>query len=316
MCTMTDTQPVGREYPPLNAQTSDRWYAGGQYFAWNGHRIFVRMSNNPDAEPLMLLHGFPTSSFDWLPMWEELTQRFHVMAFDYLGFGLSDKPRGIRYTLHGQADLAQALAEQFFGRDFHVIAHDYGVTVAQELLARTAEGRGLAILSCMFLNGGLFAQLHRARPIQRLLAGPFGSLFVRLVNRKRFGKSFAAVFGPDTKPSDHELDAYWKIICTNGGDRLQHKLLHYMADRREHASRWNHVVKSPPCAIALTNGLLDPVSGEHLVDYVNQLNSAIPIWRLASIGHYPQTEAPGAVLESYYSFRWTLGGDCEDQEII
>mgnify|MGYP002780839342 FL=1 len=81
-----------------------------------------------------------------------------------------------------------------------------------------------------------------------------------------------------------------------------------MADRRQHAARWSAVIARPPCPIGLTNGLLDPVSGGHLVDYVAQLTGAVPIWRLPSVGHYPQTEAPQTVLDSYFAFRQTMDG--------
>lgn len=305
---MADGVLNGDHGPTLTPAAAAAWKDAGDVFVWNGHRIFYREAGRRDAEPLLLVHGFPTSSFDWLPIWAPLAERYHVLAFDNLGFGYSDKPGDFPYTIHAQTDLAEALVQHFFGRPYHVLAHDYGVSIGQELLARTAEGAGEPVLSCMFLNGGLFASLHRARLIQRLLAGPLGGVFVKLVDRKRFGTSFSAVFGPDTRPSDEELDALWQIIKFNRGDRIQHKLLHYMADRRQHAARWSAVIATPPCPIGLTNGLLDPVSGEHLADYVAQLDGAVPIWRLPSVGHYPQTEAPAAVLDSYFSFRQTTDG--------
>jgi pimeloyl-ACP methyl ester carboxylesterase len=284
------------------------WKEAGNYFNWKGNRVFVRESRMSEAEPLLLIHGFPTSSFDWLPVWQTLAERYHLLAFDNLGFGYSDKPGHFPYSIHAQTDLAQSLVQEYFGRDYHILAHDYGVSIGQELLARTAEGASPAVLSCMFLNGGLFASLHRARPIQRLLAGPIGGFFVKLLNRERFGKSFSEVFGPDTMPSQCELDAFWQIIRYNDGQAIQHKLLHYIKDRRQHAERWAKVIQAPPSPIALINGLLDPVSGEHLVDFVKQLSRDLPVWRLEKVGHYPQTEAPEDVLNGYFAFRESIKG--------
>ncbi|WP_430428797.1 alpha/beta fold hydrolase [Parasphingorhabdus sp.] len=292
---------------PITPQSAEQWRADGQFIDWQGHQIFVRSGGDPSAPPLLLLHGFPTSSLDWLPLWEDLTARYRVVAFDFLGFGFSDKPKRHAYDLQDQSDLAAHLAETLLAQDFHLLVHDYGVSPGQELLARQGEGR-LAhnLLSCAFLNGGLLPAQHRARPIQKLLTGPFGWLFVRLMNRERFGTSFSEVFGKDSQPGAAELDAYWAVICTNGGHRLQHKLLHYIADRRTHGPRWEAQLTHPPCPIALINGTQDPVSGGHLVDAVAALNPEVPAWRLDHLGHYPQTEGAADVMAAYAEFRGGL----------
>ena len=103
----------------------------------------------------------PTSSWDWQPIWETLSDKYRLIAVDMLGFGFSDKPDNKLYSIHLQADLVEALIEARQLKQFHVLAHDYGDTVAQELLARQLEGSGSGEwLSCCFLNGGLFPETH------------------------------------------------------------------------------------------------------------------------------------------------------------
>ena len=114
------------------------------------------------GEPLLLLHGFPTASWDWHYLWVPLTQRFRVVACDMLGFGDSAKPLDHDYSLMEQADLQQALlAHLNIDQPVHLLAHDYGGTVAQELLARHCEQR-IEIASCAFLNSGLFPECYRS----------------------------------------------------------------------------------------------------------------------------------------------------------
>lgn len=291
----------------ITVANAESWRAAGTPILWQGHQIFTRSGGDAGAPPLLLLHGFPTSSLDWLPIWADLTSHYHVLAFDFLGFGFSDKPKRYHYDLQEQADLAVHLAVTHFGQDFHVLAHDYGVSPGQELLARSGEGSlPHKVLSCAFLNGGLLPAQHRARPIQKLLAGPLGGLIVHLMSRERFGKSFSQVFGRDTQPSAAELDAHWHVIRQNDGNLIQNKLLHYMADRRSHGQRWESVIRQPPCPVALINGTQDPVSGGHLVDAVAELNPEIPAWRLDHLGHYPQTEGPADVAAAYAEFRENL----------
>src|SRR5262249_50278429 len=155
--------------------------------------------------PLLLcIHGFPSASWDWHKLWPELTRRFRVIAPDMLGFGFSAKPRDYEYSLRDQASLHTALLGSLGLDRCHMLARDYGVSVAQELLARMAEAprptgdsaHGFRARSVCFLNGGLFPEMHRARLVQKLLHSPLGPLLSRLSNERNFARSFAAVFGP------------------------------------------------------------------------------------------------------------------------
>ena len=86
----------------LTARTA-QWERGGQFETIAGRRIFVR--HRPGSgPPAVLLHGYPSSSYDWRHMFELLGER-PLTTFDFLGFGLSDKPRDHVYSLSGQADL-------------------------------------------------------------------------------------------------------------------------------------------------------------------------------------------------------------------
>lgn len=302
---MTETSLTS--FANITPEAAKQWRQDGEIVEWQGHRIFTRTGGDVGTPPLLLLHGFPTSCLDWLPTWAGLTAKYHVLAFDFLGFGYSGKPRRHQYDLQEQADLAAHLAATHFKQDFHVLAHDYGVSPGQELLARSSEGTlGHKVLSCAFLNGGLLPSQHRARPIQKLLAGPLGRIMVHLMNRERFGKSFSQVFGKDTQPGKIELDAHWQVIRHNHGNLIQNRLLGYMADRRNHGARWEAVLRRSHCPLALINGTQDPVSGGHLVDAVAELNPEVPVWRLDHLGHYPQTEGPADVMDAYSEFRGAL----------
>lgn len=71
----------------------EKWKATGQFLNFNGHRIFWQQAGAESSPILVLIHGFPTSSWDWHLLWDDLARDFHVITLDMLGFGLSDKPR-------------------------------------------------------------------------------------------------------------------------------------------------------------------------------------------------------------------------------
>ncbi len=276
------------------------WREKASYFGFQGHQIAYWTGGNSDARPLLLVHGYPTCSSDWARTWDDLGEKHHLIACDMLGFGLSDKPRsgfgGNGYTIHGQVDLQEALLAHLGIGEFDALVHDYGVSVGQELLARQQDGSGAQLLGMMvFLNGGIFPDQHRPRPAQKLGVSPVGVLLALLLNRKRFGQSFSEVFGPDTQPSEAELDEFWEFIAHNGGNRLTHKLLHYIADRRTHKQRWEAALVEAQEKIGLINGALDPVSGKHAYDKWREIVPRARAHLLPSVGHYPQVEAPGEV---------------------
>lgn len=199
----------------------EEWQASGDSFAHRGHQIFWRRSGNADAPVLLLIHGFPTSSWDWEAVLPELAQRYNVFAIDMLGFGFSDKPPRHKYSIAEQADIQESLLRLQGVTEYHVLAHDYGDTVAQELLSRQSEsGDRPKLHSVCFLNGGLFPETHRPTFVQQLLQSPLGGIVTRWMTRDRFERSFVQLFGPKTQPTSAQIDAFWKLIVHNGGVRV------------------------------------------------------------------------------------------------
>ena len=282
----------------------DEWRARAGEFSFRGQRI--RYWTAGEGEPLLLIHGFPTASWDWHKIWQPLAARYRLIACDMLGFGFSAKPRGHAYSLLEQADLQQALLGEL-GVDgpIHVLAHDYGDSVAQELLARHCEGR-IEVASCVFLNGGLFPETHRPVRLQKLLLGPLGFLIGRLFSRRSLGRSFGRVFGARTQPSEAELDAYWQLIAENNGVAVMHRLIRYMPERIKQRERWVAALQGCSVPLRVIDGAADPVSGAHMVARYRELVPSPDTVLLEGIGHYPQAEAPALVLEHYLAFRQRL----------
>lgn len=271
------------------------WRQKAKYFDFQGYQIAYWTSENTSARPLLLVHGYPTCAWDWASVWDQLSQKHHLIACDMLGFGLSDKPRS-GYSIHRQADVQEALLSHLGISEFDALVHDYGVSVGQELLARQQDGTGVEGLGKMvFLNGGIFPDQHRAVTMQKIGVSPIGFVLGLLMNRERFGGSFSQVFGPLTKPSSVELDQFWEFIAHNSGNRIMHKLLHYISDRRTHKERWEAALVGAQAKIGLINGALDPVSGKHAYDKWREVVPEARHHLLPTVGHYPQVEAPDEV---------------------
>lgn len=282
------------------------WQARGSTHSLLGHDIFFidEAATGEARGTVVLIHGFPSASWDWWKIWPALNRHYRLVALDMLGFGFSAKPHPHDYRIMEQADLCEALVTELGLEEFHVLAHDYGDTVAQEMLARQNEGSGPGqCLSCLFLNGGLFPETHQALLVQRLLQGPLGFLVRHAFSRRSMRRSFDRIFGPDTRASDEELEALWQLFTRDGGQRNLHRLIQYMADRRQHRERWLQALIQARCPIGLVNGSVDPVSGEHMVKrFIKLVGEDHFIRRLPAIGHYPQLEAADEVSAAYLAF--------------
>lgn len=288
----------------------ETWRNDAQSFEANGARIaYWTSSNQSDDKPwLLLIHGYPTSSWDWTGVWDRLSERFNLAAMDMLGFGLTDKPTNTNYKIVSQADLQEAFLENLGIGEAHIFAHDYGNTVSQELLARHNEGTlSFSIKSMCFLNGGLFPEQHRALTIQKLGLSPLGPLLGVMLTRDKLQNTFNGIFGPRTKPSDTEIDAHWTFLTEQNGRKVFHKLLQYIPQRKANRARWVGALNETHIPLCLINGGADPISGKHLYDYFCQQVPNATAYLLEDLGHYPQTESSGRTLEAFFSFHRNSG---------
>lgn len=276
-----------------------------------GRELFVREDGG--GETLLLLHGFPTASWDWHRLWTWLTRRFRVVAVDLLGFGFSDKPHGHRYSLFEQADLVESVLAALDGDGCHLLAHDYGDTVAQELLARDLErgrgedgrapGDGAPVRSACLLNGGVFPEAIDPLPVQRVLASPFGRAVAPLLPYRVFRRAFRRILGPGAGPGEEELRAIWRMITRDGGKRAVGALSRYQHERREHRARWTAALRETTRPIRYVCGPADPVSGAAMAARWRAVVPEADVAMLGdSVGHYPQLEDPRGVLDAVRDF--------------
>ena len=276
------------------------WRSSGHFLNVDGQQVFYKKEGTGPV--LLLIHGYPTASFDWAKIWSTLTSQFRCVTLDMPGFGFSDKsPK--KYLIKEQADTISEVIRHLGITSAHVLSHDYGDTVAQEMMAQQLENNlAFNIESLHLLNGGLFPETHRALPIQKLLLSPIGGLLIRFLNKNAIRKSMHNIFGPNTPPSDQDINDFWILISTNNGHQHMHLLLDYMKQRKQYRKRWVSALQNANAPLRLTAGMADPISGAHMVARYKQLIPNADVIELDQIGHYPQIESAEAVVNSIASF--------------
>jgi pimeloyl-ACP methyl ester carboxylesterase len=276
----------------------DDWWASGERrrirLGDADREVFLRRAGS--GSQLTMLHGFPSSSHDWAKIAPALGESQALLMPDFLGFGASEKPTDHRYSLLEQADLIEAVWDLEGIGSTAIVAHDYGVSVAQELLARRAEGAlRVDLTGVHLLNGGLYPDLHRPQPAQLALLDPeHGPVVAEAINEEIFVASLAPTFAEDfdAGPDSAEI---WRATSRDDGQRIVHRLIAYIPDRVEHAERWTGALERTDVPLAFTWGMLDPVSGSHMAERIRERLPASPFLSLDAVCHWPQLEAPERV---------------------
>jgi pimeloyl-ACP methyl ester carboxylesterase len=269
----------------------ERWLRQGEIVEVLGRRLYVQKRDG-EGPLLILFHGFPSSSYDWRRL-AELLPGHRILMLDFLGFGLSEKPRDVVYTLGWQADAVEELVRRAGSPPVFVVAHDMGTSVATELLARDLSGAlPFEVQRAVLTNGSVILERASLRPSQKILRGPLGPLFSRLTNERGFMRGFARLFSAAHPLSKEEAQAQWALLARDDGQRILHLLCAYLDERVRFAQRWHGAVRDWDKPLSFLWATGDPVATTEVLAGLIELRPTAEVIRLAGIGHYPQIEVP------------------------
>ena len=264
--------------------------------------VHVRASSmDLPGTPLLLLHGFPTSSADFDDVWDALAKERPLASFDFLGFGLSDKPRDYGYSLFEQADVATRVVRELGWPRVHVLGHDMGTSVLTELLARRERGLlPFEVASIVLTNGSVHVTMAHLTLGQRILRSKAGPLFARLGTRRTFKAQLRRVFAK--KPAEVTLDAMYDGVARADGALRLPAIIRYIEERVRFERRWVGALERLDVPALVAWGALDPVAvlpiGQRLAGEIP--GAELVVWE--TLGHYPQVEDPTAFADAVSAF--------------
>ncbi len=305
---MTDpgTGPDGSHTAgPTRSPAVAAWAARGEHRELAGRRIFtvdVPAAAPPAGarEPLLVLHGFPTSSFDFHLMVDGLARDRRVLLLDLPGYGLSAKP-DTAYTVDGYADVVAAYTASAGLDELALLTHDLGDTVGGELLARQAEGRWpVRVTRRVVTNGSIYLGMaHLTAGQELLLSLPDRRLPAETpVGEAAVVAGLAATFAPGAPVPPAELAALGELVAHDGGHRLLPRLVRYLEERRRHEGRYTGAIERHPAPLEVVWGTEDPVAVMAMADRLGAARPDAGVTRLEGVGHYPMLEAPARFLDA------------------
>jgi pimeloyl-ACP methyl ester carboxylesterase len=274
----------------------DEWFAQGSIRSLLGHKVFVvdLPAAREEAEPVLVLHGFPTSSFDWRQALDVLQARRRVVLLDYPGYGFSDKP-DTKYSLFTQADVVEECARELGLRDVALVTHDVGDSIGGEILAREIDGNlAFHVTRRVLTNGSIYVDMAVFTDGQKfLLALPDESLPPEAgLNVDGTAVGLQVTFSPDSKVDPGELHAMAELVLRDGGGRILPRMIRYIEERRVHERRWTGAIESHPAPLNIVWDDVDPVAVWPMAEKLVQARPDAIVDRLTGVGHYPMVEAP------------------------
>jgi pimeloyl-ACP methyl ester carboxylesterase len=102
-----------------------------RYATVNGVKIFYREAGPAEAPALLLLHGYPTSSHMYRKLLENLSDKYHLLAPDYPGYGKSEQPSlaNFDYTFANYARIVEELLKQLKIERYSLYLMGFGAPV-------------------------------------------------------------------------------------------------------------------------------------------------------------------------------------------
>lgn len=279
------------------------WSTRGSMVPVGDDSVFVvdtRAVRTGDAPPLLVLHGYPTSSIDFAAVLPALAAERRVILLDYPGFGLSTKPDRA-YSLFGHADVVEAVAAALGVDEVDLLTHDLGDSVGGELLARSIDGTlGFTVRRRVLTNGSIYMHLVQLSEGQKLLeALPDEAIpaeqapDVDAIERALVG-TLAPAGSDASRPDPVHVRAAAVLVVHEGGNRLLARQIRYIEERRQHESRWTGALERHPAPLHVVWGDVDPIAVYPMTDELLANRPDATRVTLEGVGHYPMVEAPAA----------------------
>ncbi|MGB1274775.1 MAG: alpha/beta fold hydrolase [Nannocystaceae bacterium] len=278
--------------------TLEQWRSRGKMVEAGGHQVFVVDLPGPaQAETLVLLHGYPTASCDFHGVVDQLTTRYRVVVHDHLGFGLSDKPARYSYSLVDQAEVALCLWRKLGVTGGHILAHDYGTSVATELMARHVHGllaHTFKPQSLTLCNGSVHIELAKLRLVQRALrVKHLGRWVAKLSNPPFFHGQIRRLGGTPQAISRSERELMWAAVTHAVGRARIPQISAYTRERERLWHRWiGALTQLEHLPVHILWGDRDPVAVPAIAKALARETPGAQLTWMEGLGHYPMVEDP------------------------
>lgn len=257
-----------------------------------GHEINYHYRKGSENSTICFLHGYPTSAEEYLEVIKLIPIKYSVIAHDHLGFGSSAKPRNHKYLLNDQADFTLSLYKSLNIKNVHLVAHDYGTSIATEMIARDNDSKlKIDIKSVTLCNGSMLIDMAELRIIQRLLKSKLlGPIVAQFSSANTFHRNMKNIWFDASKYNQEAMHIHWELLISNGGKYVLPKITRYINQRYENYDRWIGALKESKLPFHILWAANDPVAVIEMAHRLDNIISNSTLTIIDNCGHYPMIE--------------------------
>ncbi|HVW82283.1 MAG TPA: alpha/beta hydrolase [Mycobacteriales bacterium] len=293
------------------SERARQWHDRGSYFSWTPSEegaspveVFHVETGDPANPPLLLVHGFPTCSVDWMALVDLLSDRYYVCALDFPGYGFSDKPRHWGYRLGRDAALLDHYLAEVVHRDAAiVVSHDRGTSVSLLHTIESAAGRTRTTVEHLVLtNGNIFLPLSNLTDFQRMILHPDSAAAVlEVVTAEMLAAGMGqATFSPPRDATDQEIAALAATFAYADGMQVLPETVQYLVERSDHETEWLEALARTDVPTTVVWGMNDTVAPPRVPlhswdDFLMLKPGRNRIYLVPDAGHYLQNDRPDAL---------------------
>jgi pimeloyl-ACP methyl ester carboxylesterase len=260
-----------------------------------------------DSPVLLLVHGFPTSSIDWVQLVDLLQDRFRVCALDFPGYGFSDKPRGWGYSLARDAELLDFYVREVIGAESVVVlAHDRGSSVALKYVLAADRSAVREVKHLVLTNGNIFLPLSNLTDFQRLVLDPSTAPAVLdALTPARLAEGMGLTTFSPPRPAEHpDVAALTASFAHDDGVRVLHETIQYLVERAERERDWLELLAAADVPATIIWGLLDTVSPPRVAnrvwdEYLMLKPGRNRFYLVPGANHYLQVDQPDSLAAAF-----------------
>ena len=243
-------------------------------------------------EPLLVLHGFPTCSYDYRNVAAELATDRRLLLLDFVGFGLSAKP-DVRYSLEMHADVVVEYVASLGIKSVAMLTHDMGDSVGGELLARNMGGSWpVDVTTRVLTNGSIYLDLAKLTDGQKLLLALPDEELQDGPDEAALSASLAATMAPGKETARGDLLGDASLIVRGGGNRLLPRTIRYIEDRKRAEGRYTGAIEEHSSPLGVLWGAEDPIAVKEMAARLARKRPDARVSMLEGVGHYPMLEGP------------------------
>ncbi|HTL95616.1 MAG TPA: alpha/beta fold hydrolase [Gemmatimonadaceae bacterium] len=268
----------------------------GEFVDVGGARLYYYATGTRGVgEPVVLIHGFPTSSHLWRDVAPLIPDGHRVVVIDLLGYGRSDPPNGRDLSIRGHAERVIGLLDALRISYASIVGHDLGGGIAQYLAVRhpTRVAR-LALIDSVAFDDWPTRPLKLARttlPLTRFLP----ATWILSILRSELERGYA-----HEDSGARSIDIYVRPFCLpNGRDVL---VSHLEALDAEETVALQQRLKDIVAPTAIVSGAHDPFLPPALAKRLHATIPGASLNIIADVRHFTPEEAPetiGAILSGW-----------------